>query len=85
MEASEQVPEASATEQPTSQRQDAPYYCPACGARASYQQKCVGKPEAPHPPQEVVSTDELGQDYNPDAKPGEAGYHTPAPSTENLG
>jgi len=53
---------------------DAPFYCPGCGLRYSYQQKCTGKPESPHPPIEVVSTDELSGD-NP----------TAAPSTENLG
>jgi len=60
----------SSTESP----KDAPFYCPGCGRRFQYQQQCTGKPESPHPPIEVVSTDELSGD-NP----------TAAPSTENLG
>lgn len=55
---------------------DAPFYCPGCGLRYQYQQKCTGKPEAPHPPIEVVSTDELS---------GDSEKFTAAPSTENLG
>jgi hypothetical protein len=65
----EVTPEAS-----TESRKDAAYYCPGCGLRYEYPQKCTGKPESPHPPIEVVSTDELSGD-NP----------TAAPSTENLG
>jgi hypothetical protein len=55
-------------------KDDAPFYCPGCGKRVQYQQQCTGKPESPHPPIEVVSTDELKGDE-----------HTAAPSTENLG
>lgn len=55
---------------------DAPFYCPGCGMRANYQKQCVGKPEAPHPPIEVVSTDELQ---------GDPEKHTPAPDSVNLG
>lgn len=52
------------------------WYCPGCGLRYTYQQKCTGKPESPHQPIEVVSTAELS---------GDAANQTPAPSTENLG
>jgi hypothetical protein len=55
---------------------DAPFYCPGCGKRAQYQQQCTGKPESPHPPIEVVPTDELA---------GDPEKYTPAPSSENLG
>jgi len=60
----------------TGENKDAPFYCPGCGLRYNYQQQCSGKPESPHPPLEVVSTDELSGD--PDKQ-------TAAPSTENLG
>ena len=53
---------------------EAPFYCPGCGKRVQYQQQCTGKPESPHPPIEVVSTDELSGDS-----------HTAAPDTTNLG
>jgi hypothetical protein len=59
-----------------SQSKDAPFYCPGCGKRVQYQQQCTGKPESPHPPIEVISTDELS---------GDPEKHTAAPSTENLG
>jgi hypothetical protein len=53
--------------------EDDPYYCPGCGARYEYRQKCLGmSPEHPHPPIEVVSTDELK---------GDPSGFTPAPST----
>lgn len=35
------------------------FYCPGCGLLYSYQQRCTGKAESPHPAIEVVSTDEL--------------------------
>jgi hypothetical protein len=39
---------------------DSEFYCPGCGSRYEYRQRCVGmSPEAPHPPIEVVSTAEL--------------------------
>lgn len=41
---------------------DAPFYCPGCGKRVQYQQTCTGRPDAPHPPIEVVPTDELSGD-----------------------
>lgn len=44
------------------------YYCPACGLLYDYQQRCTGKSESPHPPVEVVSTDEL--------KAGDPSQHT---------
>jgi hypothetical protein len=47
------------------------YYCPGCGRLVDYQQQCQGKAESPHPPIEVVSTDEL--------KTGD--QHTAAPAT----
>jgi hypothetical protein len=50
------------------------YYCPGCGALYHYQRACVGLNGAsPHPPIEVVSTDEL--------KAGDPSQHTPAPAT----
>lgn len=54
-----------------------PFYCPGCGKQVGYMKECTGKPEAPHPPIEVVPTDELAS--------GDTSQHTPAPSTENLG
>ena len=51
-----------------------PFYCPGCGALYKYQRECIGLSGAhPHPPIEVVSTDEL--------KSGDATTHTPAPAT----
>ena len=44
---------------PEDRPKDAPFYCPGCGRRYEYRQQCTGKPESPHPPIEVVSTDEL--------------------------
>lgn len=39
------------------------YYCPGCGRLFDYQRECTGRPEAPHAPIEVISTDELkGED-----------------------
>lgn len=36
------------------------YYCPACGRKYNYPQKCTGGPaNGYHPPVEVVSTDEI--------------------------
>jgi hypothetical protein len=36
------------------------FYCPACGNRVTYQQKCTGKdPSSPHPACEVVDAVEL--------------------------
>jgi len=66
-------PATSATE---TTKDDAPYYCPGCGLRYAYPQKCTGRPDSPHQPIEVVSTDELSGD--PDS-------YTAAPSSENLG
>lgn len=51
-----------------------PFYCPGCGALYKYQRECIGLSGAhPHPPIEVVSTDEL--------KSGDDMTHTAAPST----
>lgn len=54
-----------------------PYYCPGCGKLYTYQRECRGRPEAVHPPIDVISTDEL--------QTGDASKHTPAPDTTNLG
>jgi hypothetical protein len=35
------------------------FYCPGCGRLVDYRQQCQGRPDSPHPPIEVVSTDEL--------------------------
>ena len=48
------------------------FYCPGCGKLVDYQQQCRGRDEAPHPPIEVVSTDEL--------LAGDPSKHTPAPA-----
>lgn len=53
------------------------HYCPGCGKLVDYPQQCVGTPQAPHPPIEVVETGEL-QGEDPSA-------HTAAPNTDNLG
>lgn len=53
---------------------DFSHYCPGCGRLAKYARECTGRPEAPHAPIEMVSTDELGEDSDP------AG-HTRAPAT----
>ena len=50
-----------------------PFYCPVCGRRYDYQRQCIGSPEQPHSPTEVVSTNELA---------GPAEDHTAAPGTE---
>jgi len=51
-----------------------PYYCPGCGGLYKYEQKCIGiDASRPHPPIEVVSTDEI--------KAGDPSKHTPAPAT----
>lgn len=47
------------------------FYCPGCGALYDYRRPCNGTGEAPHPPIEVVSTDELKGD--------DPSKHTPAP------
>lgn len=57
-------------------KQEHPWYCPGCGRKYDYRRECVGKAEAPHPPIEVVSTDELN---------GPPEGHTAAPATTNLG
>lgn len=50
------------------------FYCPACGRALHVQIECVGRSaEAPHPPVEAVSSDELD---------GPADKLTPAPSVE---
>lgn len=58
------------------QTREAPYYCPGCGTRSHYMRSCTGRPEAPHPPIDTVSTDELS---------GDPANHTPAPNTDKLG
>jgi len=64
-------------EQRAAEIADHEYYCPGCGQLYDYAQQCVGRPEAPHPPIEVVSTDELKGD--------DSTAHTAAPHTDNLG
>jgi len=68
--------EEEVTSDAKTEKDDAPYYCPGCGKRVQYPQQCTGRPEAPHPPIEVVSTEELS---------GDPEKLTAAPSTENLG
>lgn len=55
---------------------DAPFYCPGCGRRWKFMTECRGMNlAAPHPPIEVVSTDELT---------GDPEHHTPAPDSPNI-
>lgn len=72
---------AAATEAEASAKREAdrvagpPYYCPGCGRRWNYMTDCTGMNAAvPHPPIEVVSTDELAEGADPED-------HTPAPAT----
>lgn len=53
------------------------FYCPACGLLYDYQRECTGRPEAPHTPLDVISTDELKGD--------DADKHTAAPNTNLIG
>lgn len=56
-------------------KQSHPFYCPGCGRRWNYPTECRGQSDtAPHPPIEVVSTDELDSDDPED--------HTAAPASE---
>jgi hypothetical protein len=48
------------------------YYCPGCGRLYNYPAECTGSPEAPHPPIQTVSTEELQ---------GDPAGHTPAPAS----
>lgn len=50
------------------------FYCPGCGKLSHYPRECTGRGEAPHPPIEVVSTDEIKGDNADDAT-----LHTAAP------
>jgi hypothetical protein len=68
--------EAKGESSAQSESKDAPYYCPGCGKRGNYPQKCTGRPDAPHPEIEMVSTDELS---------GDPEKQTAAPDTTNLG
>ena len=52
------------------------HYCPGCGLLYNYMRECRGRPEAPHPPIDVVTTDELH---------GDPVGHTAAPNTDRLG
>lgn len=61
--------------QETKQAQEHPYYCPACGRKYDYRQRCKGTDEQPHKACEVVSTDELN---------GDPSKHTPAPPTTGI-
>lgn len=62
----------TATEAP--EATDAPFYCPGCGRRWKFMTECRGmNPSTPHPPIEVVSTDELS---------GDPENHTPAPASD---
>lgn len=49
------------------------FYCTGCGLLHDFMRECVGRPEAPHPPIVVTSTDELKRE-----NPAE---HTAAPNT----
>lgn len=53
------------------------HYCPGCGKLVDYPQQCTGTATAPHPPIEVVSTDELKGD--------DTSAHTAAPNTDVVG
>ncbi len=56
---------------------DHSYYCYGCGKLSKYPKECSGKKEAPHPPMEMISVEELLS--------GDPSQHTPAPATVNLG
>ena len=53
------------------------HYCPGCGRLYDYLRECLGSPSAPHPPIQVIPTDELKQD--------DVSQHTAAPNTDKLG
>lgn len=54
-------------------KQSHPFYCPGCGRRWNFPAECRGASDAaPHPPIEVVSTDELD---------GDPEKHTAAPES----
>lgn len=60
---------------PYAERRSLPFYCPACGRGSSYQRECVGlSADRPHPPVEVVATDELTE--------GNEDNFTKAPASE---
>lgn len=59
--------------------EEATHYCPGCGARFHFPTFCEGRPEAPHPKIEVVSTDELKP--TDEHENGDPANHTPAPNT----
>lgn len=51
------------------------FYCPGCGKVSTYPRECKGaSKEAPHPPIEMVPTDELKGD--------DPSKYTPAPPSE---
>lgn len=59
---------------------EAPYYCPGCGRRWNFATECRGMTAAaPHPPIEVVSTDELKKSGK--HAHGDPEKHTPAPDS----
>lgn len=65
--------------------QEPGFYCPGCGERYEYRQRCTGKAESPHPPIEVVSTDELANEPDPIDKEAHQKWAeslTAAPSAE---
>lgn len=53
------------------------HYCPGCGKLSKYMRECSGKAEAPHPPIDMVPTEELLGD--------DSSKHTAAPDTVNIG
>lgn len=53
------------------------HYCPGCGALSTYMKECRGTGASPHPPIDMVNTEELLSD--------DPSQHTPAPATTNLG
>lgn len=65
--------------------EEADFYCPGCGKLLKAQIECTGNGEAPHPPIEPVSADELRNAPDPATDP--EGYkkwqqdHTAAPAT----
>lgn len=53
------------------------HYCPGCGTLSHFIRQCFGRPEAPHPPIDMIPTDELTSD--------DTSQHTAAPNTDHLG
>lgn len=77
----------------------APFYCPACGRRWAYMTHCTGRAESPHQPTLTVAIDEIrpvdGGEWEHEQSTdtgkirqtltSDPAGHTAAPNTDNLG